>query len=164
LTFDLDGGNRIPKAVERQARSIADLRAAGVGVRKVLLVHDGTRTSSDVFEWMLTMMSSSTGLDVVRAHKMDPTDTNGQEVFAKDNQWAQQLGRPVNVIAEQPQSGAEIIRMSREGNFDVIVLPAPSTTWAPSGDDADWMSYVVHHAPCNVFIAVHPKVPREVVG
>ncbi|HEX5472772.1 MAG TPA: APC family permease, partial [Lacipirellulaceae bacterium] len=40
LTFDLDGGNRIPKAVERQARSIADLRAAGIGVRRVLLVHD----------------------------------------------------------------------------------------------------------------------------
>lgn len=164
FTFDLDGGNRIPKAVERQARSIADLRAAGVGIRKVLLVHDGTRTSSDVFEWMLTMMSSSTALDVVRAHKMDEGAVNGPEVFVKDQQWAQQLGRPVNVVAELPQDGPEIVRISCAGNYDVIVLPAPSTTWTPSGEDADWMSYVVHHARCNVFIAVHPKIPRVAIG
>ena len=56
LTFDLDGGNRIPKAAERQARSVAELRAAGIGVRRMLLVHDGTRASSDVFEWLLTMV------------------------------------------------------------------------------------------------------------
>jgi nucleotide-binding universal stress UspA family protein len=165
LTFDLDGGNRIPKAAERQARSIADLRAAGIGVRRVLLVHDGTRTSSDVFEWMLTMMSSSTSLDVIRAHKLDPTATNGTEAFEKDRQWAEQLGRPVKVLSDAPQSGPEIVRMSREGNYDAIILPAPSTSWAPGGaGDDDWMAYVVQHASCSVFIAVHPAIPREVVG
>ena len=41
--LDLAGGNRIPKISERQARSVAELRAAGVGVDRVLLVHDGTR-------------------------------------------------------------------------------------------------------------------------
>ena len=40
--FDLEGGNRIPKIGERQARSVAELRAAGVGVDRVLLIHDGT--------------------------------------------------------------------------------------------------------------------------
>src|SRR5206468_6264883 len=34
--FDLEGGNRIPKISERQARSVAELRAAGVGVDRVL--------------------------------------------------------------------------------------------------------------------------------
>ena len=29
--FDLDGGNRIPRIGERQARSVAELRAAGIG-------------------------------------------------------------------------------------------------------------------------------------
>jgi amino acid transporter len=165
LTFDLDGGNRIPKAVERQARSIADLRAAGVGVRRVLLVHDGTRTSSDVFEWMLTMMSSSTALDVVRAHKLDASATDGQEAFEKDRQWAAQLDRPVKVLSDSPQSGPEIVRMSREGNYDVIILPALSASWSPgAASDDDWMAYVVQHAPCNVFIAIHPSIPREVVG
>ncbi len=56
VTFDLDGGNRIPKAAERLARSVDELRAAGIGVRKVLMAHDGTLTSHDVFEWLLTML------------------------------------------------------------------------------------------------------------
>ena len=43
ISFDLAGGNRIPKIGERKARSVAELRSAGVGVRHVLLVHDGTR-------------------------------------------------------------------------------------------------------------------------
>ena len=41
--LDLGGGNRIPKISERQARSVAELRAAGVGVDRVLLLHDGSR-------------------------------------------------------------------------------------------------------------------------
>src|SRR5262249_4907006 len=36
LYFDLAGGNRIPKISERRARSVAELRAAGVGVDRVL--------------------------------------------------------------------------------------------------------------------------------
>jgi amino acid transporter/nucleotide-binding universal stress UspA family protein len=165
VTFDLDGGNRIPKAAERQARSIADLRAAGIGVRRVLFVHDGTRTSSDVFEWMLTMMSSSTSLDVVRAQRLELGGSNGQDAFEKDRQWAEQLGREINVLAGEPQPGPEIISMSRDGNYDAIILPAPSTAWPAASDgDEGWMSYVVQHAPCPVFIAVHPNIPREVVG
>ncbi len=166
LTFDLDGGNRIPKAAERQARSIAELRAAGIGVRRVLLVHDGTRASSDVFEWLLTMVSSSTELDVVRARSLESNGANSQEAFDKDRQWAEQLGRMVKVLNDAPQTGPEIVRMSREGSYNAIVLPAPSTVWAPSAAaaDEDWMSYVVGHAPCGVFIAVHPTIPREVVG
>ena len=42
MYLDLAGGNRIPKISERQARSVAELRAAGVGVDRVLLLHDGT--------------------------------------------------------------------------------------------------------------------------
>ena len=56
VSFDLDGGNRIPRAAERLARSVDELRAAGIGVRKVLLVHDGSLISHDVFEWLLTML------------------------------------------------------------------------------------------------------------
>ncbi len=165
LTFDLDGGNRIPKAAERQARSIADLRAAGIGVQRVLLVHDGTRASSDVFEWLLTMLSSRTELDVMCALSLERTETNGQDAFEKDRQWAAQLGRELRVLAEDPKSGQEIVRMGRDGNFDAIVLPAHAAQWTPSEAGADdWISYVVHHAPCSVFIAIHPAIPREVVG
>jgi amino acid transporter/nucleotide-binding universal stress UspA family protein len=165
VTFDLDGGNRIPKAAERQARSVAELRAAGLGVRRVLLVHDGTRISSDVFEWLLTMISTGVELDVVRALPLEPTLINGHNALDKDRQWAERLGRPLKVLADEPQTGGEIVRMSREGNYDAIVLPAAAASWAPSGAAPDdWMSFVLHHAPCSVFIAVHPTIPREVVG
>ena len=52
----LAGGNRIPKLGERRARSVAELRAAGVGVDRVLLLHDGSPASSDLFASVLTML------------------------------------------------------------------------------------------------------------
>ena len=165
LTFDLDGGNRIPKAVERRARSVAELREAGIGVRRVLLVHDGTRASSDVFEWLITMLSSSVELDVVRASPLEPTLANGHDPFEKDRQWAEQLGRTLKVLAEDRQTGPEIVRMSRDGGYDAIVLPALSASETPFGTAAaDWPIYVLLHARCSVFIAVHPTIPREIVG
>ncbi|HEX5470511.1 MAG TPA: hypothetical protein VFW73_01430, partial [Lacipirellulaceae bacterium] len=120
----------------------------------------------DVFEWMLTMLSSSTELDVVRARSLESTEANGHEAFDKDRQWAEQLGRTVKVLGDTPQSGQEIVQTSREGSYDAIVLPAPSSAWAPSATIAEenWMQYVVTHASCSVFIAVHPTIPREVVG
>lgn len=165
LTFDLDGGNRIPKAVERRARSVAELRAAGIGVRRVLLVHDGTRPSSDVFEWLITMLSSSVELDVVRACPLDSALVNGHDPFEKDRQWAEQLGRTLKVLAEDRQTGPEIVRMSCDGGYDAIVLPALSasdTSFAAAA--ADWPIYVLLHSRCSVFIAVHPTIPREIVG
>jgi hypothetical protein len=128
-------------------------------------VHDGTRISSDVFEWLLTMISTGVELDVVRASPLEPTLMNGHDALNKDRQWAERLGRTLKVLADKPQTGAEIVRISREGNYDAIVLPAASASWTPSGAAPDdWMSFVVHHAPCSVFIAVHPTIPREVVG
>ena len=165
LTFDLDGGNRIPKAVERRARSVAELREAGIGVRRVLLVHDGTRASSDVFEWLITMLSSSVELDVVRASPLEPTLANGHDTLEKDKQWAEQLGRALKVLAEDRQAGPEIVQISRDGGYDAIVLPALSASETPfAAVAADWPIYVLLHARCSVFIAVHPTIPREIVG
>src|SRR5438132_2427358 len=63
--LDLEGGSRIPKISERQARSVAELRAAGVGVDRVLLIHDGTRASSDLFDAVMTMLDPAVVLDLV---------------------------------------------------------------------------------------------------
>ena len=165
VTFDLDGGNRIPKHVERQARTVAELRDAGVGVRKLLFVHDGTRSSSDVFEWLLTMVSSGVQLEIVRAAALDPALANGSDAVTKDQEWAEKLGRRLPLVAEKLQSGPDIVRISRELNFGAIVVPAPSESWKFRGDNPDdWLSYVLKNSPCGVFIAVHPAIPREVVG
>jgi len=165
MTFDLDGGNRIPTAAERRARSVAELRDAGIGIRRVLLVHDGTRVSSDVFEWLLTMISSSVELDVVRAAPMEPSLANGQDTLEKDRQYAGQLGRTVRVLSDTCQTGPEIAQISREGDYDAMVLPATSASASPFGNASDdWPTYLLRHAPCSVFIAVHPAIPREAVG
>src|SRR5262249_30286798 len=62
--LDLAGGNRIPKITERQAKSVAELRAAGEGVDRVLLLHDGTRSGSDLFQAVLTMLDPQVVLAV----------------------------------------------------------------------------------------------------
>src|SRR4029078_6410736 len=108
-SFDLDGGNRIPKAAERRARSVAELRQAGLGVQRMLLVHDGTQASSDVFDWLLTMLSGSVQLDVVRAPALSAVAENGADTLVRDTQWAEQLGRTLTVIADSPIPATEII-------------------------------------------------------
>src|SRR3954447_3085448 len=165
VTFDLDGGNRIPKAAERRARSVSELRQAGIGVQHMLLVHDGTQVSSDVFDWLLTMLSGSVQLDVVRAAALSATIENGADTLIRDRQWAEQLGRTLTVIADRPLSGNEIIEISCKGSYDAIVLPALTASATPFGPATlDWPVYVLQHAPCSVFIAVHPAIPREAVG
>src|SRR5207253_10353329 len=63
--FDLGGGNRIPKIGERRARSVAELRAAGVGVDRVLLVCQESPDSIDLFEGVLTMLDPGVLLGLV---------------------------------------------------------------------------------------------------
>ena len=63
--YDLAGGNRIPKLGERRARSVAELREAGVGIKHVLLVHDGTSAGSDLFANVLTMLDPLVALSLV---------------------------------------------------------------------------------------------------
>src|SRR5262249_7185741 len=65
--LDLAGGSRIPQISERQARSVAELRAAGVGVDRVLLVHDGSRAGSGLFRSVLTMLDPQVGLEIAAA-------------------------------------------------------------------------------------------------
>jgi nucleotide-binding universal stress UspA family protein len=165
VTCDINGGSRIPKAAERRARSVAELREAGIGIQRVLLVHDGTQASSDVFDWLLTMLSGSVGLDVVRATALSPAIENGIDTLTRDKQWAEQLGRTLSVISDSPLSGPEIVEISRTCGYDAIVLPALTASAMPFGPATmDWPVYVLQHAPCSVFIAVHPAIPREAVG
>src|SRR5581483_1067787 len=65
VQFDLGGGNRIPKIGERRARSVAELRAAGVGVHHVLLVLDEGPASFDLFKSVLTMLDPAVDFTLV---------------------------------------------------------------------------------------------------
>jgi hypothetical protein len=165
VTFDLDGGNRIPKAAERLARSVDELRAAGIGVRKVLMAHDGTLPSHDVFEWLLTMLAPDVDLDLVAVAPLASNPVYGHDLLENDQLQAVQLGRKLNVLALEPQTGADIVRFARDGNYNVIVLPWTEESRTQVGPiDCDWSSYVLQNAPCGVLLASHPVVPKEVVA
>ncbi|MGD9633641.1 MAG: APC family permease [Pirellulales bacterium] len=165
ITFDLHGGNRIPRAAERQAKTAADLRAAGIGIRRVLLVHDGTLASHDVFEWLITMVASDVQLDMVPVRSEAVLPTVEHDAIHDDQQRASKLGRAVRLLSEQPQSGADIVRLAREGVYDVLVLPWPDVaSSAEHADASEWIDFVRRNSPCSVFLAAHPVIPREVVA
>jgi amino acid transporter len=164
VSFDLEGGNRIPKAAERQARSVADLREAGIGVRRVLLTHDGSRASRDVFEWLFTMLAADVDLDIVPVTPADASLNGAHGTIEMDRQWAEQLGRTLKILAPEPQPGPDVVRLATEGRYGAIVLPARSAGWMPAEAADDWRNYVMRHAPCSVFVAAHPSIPREIVA
>ena len=167
VSFDLEGGNRIPRAAERQARSVAELRAAGIGVRRVLLAHDSTTSSHDVFEWMLTMLAPDVDLDLVAVTPMGdhPRASNGHGATgarstARLATWTQ--AQNSRTIATD---GPRHCTLAREGNYNVIVVPWSEESRMHHGPtESDWAFYVQQHSPCSVFLASHPNVPKEVVS
>src|SRR5207302_10836946 len=92
--FDLAGGSRIPKIGERKARSVKELREAGVGVDRVLLIHENSPESSDLFQAVLTMLDPKVALGVV---SLAAAQANGTGTLEPDIQRAGQLGREVTV-------------------------------------------------------------------
>ncbi len=165
VTFDLEGGNRIPKAAQRQARSVAELRAAGIGVRKVLMAHDDTPSSRDVFEWLLTMLAPEVSLDLVAIAPLDQHAPLTEDMLAKDAQHAEQLGREIRRLPDDNPSGLEMVRIAREGSYNVIVLPWTEESRDIAGTPAgEWVRTVLQNAPCSVFLASHPVIPREVMS
>jgi amino acid transporter/nucleotide-binding universal stress UspA family protein len=160
--LDLGGGNRIPKISERKARTVAELRAAGVGVDRVLLVHDGSPESSDVFQAVLTLLDPQVVLAFVDCH------VNGQEpglngVLQHDKERARQLGRELRVHYLPDDSGQEIVQLALDEKYDLIVLPLPPDFQATKPlAAADRMAYILGHAPCRVFLAAPPSIPQEV--
>src|SRR5262249_8177860 len=101
---DLAGGNRIPKISERRARSVAELRAAGVGVDRVLLLHDGTPACSDLFQAVLTMIDPQVLLGVVPVKANGAERVNGHPL-EQDEERARQLGRALKMHPAPPDDG-----------------------------------------------------------
>jgi amino acid transporter/nucleotide-binding universal stress UspA family protein len=164
LYFDVEGGNRIPTLGERRARTVADLRAAGLGVDKVLLIHDATSVSADLFFSAMTMLDSKVVLDVAAVPPPEESATQVNGVLQRDQERARSLGREIRVQSLGRNYGPEVVRMARDGHYDLIILPLPQERPMEKGRlcDAE-MSYVLAHAHCPVFLAAHPVIPAEVV-
>jgi amino acid transporter/nucleotide-binding universal stress UspA family protein len=152
--LDLAGGARIPKISERQARSIAELRAAGVGVGRVVLVHDGTRASSDLFRAVLTMLDPQ--VDLTLAHV--PTEGASTEILRDDHEQARKLGRDIAIDTLGREYGAELVERAREAGADLIILPR---TPGANGKFEAQSERVLKDAHCMVFLAAPPAIPEE---
>jgi amino acid transporter/nucleotide-binding universal stress UspA family protein len=163
IYFDLEGGNRIPKISERQARSVAELRAAGVGVDKVLVAHDGTPAGRDLFWSVLTMLDPAVILDVVTIAPSAAPSANGQTILERDQERSRHLGREVQSHLVDGEPGPEIARIARQLEYDLVILTATDDTASEQvwpGKQA--IRYLLKHAHCPVFLATQPEIPREV--
>jgi amino acid transporter len=176
--LDLGGGNRIPRISERKARSVAELRAAGVGVDRVLMTHDGSPANSDLFEAVLTMLDPEVVLTLVPMQDAETTTSaqanegggmvNGNGVLYLDQERAKQLGRELDIRSLPGDSGSfgeRIVLLAQEGKYDLIIMSL--TTEMPAGPDqvrdgsVDPTSFILRHAPCRVFLAAPPAIPLE---
>jgi amino acid transporter len=161
VLLDLGGGSRIPKISERQARSVAELRAAGVGVDRVLLVHYGNPQSGDLFEAVLTMLDAQVVLTVVPVGITGQGPPNGNDALQQNLERARKLGREIDVRSlRDGDLGGEILRLAREGKYDLLIAgPAPdgASGQAPPFD----VQQLIRNAPCQVFLAMPPAIPQE---
>ncbi|NUQ64770.1 MAG: amino acid permease [Pirellulales bacterium] len=153
MAFDLGGGNRIPKISERKARSVAELRAAGVGADRVLLVYDGSPASHDLFQSALTMLDPDVALTLAW---LGPSDEqpHPEVILQTEQQWAQQLRREMQVARIQGEPGESIVALAHDGQYDLIILPVDGhRPWQP------WVEHVLSHTSRQVLLAPPPLIP-----
>ena len=173
LSFDLAGGNRIPKISERQARTIAELRAAGVGVDRVLLLHDGSQDGQDLFQAVLTMLDPQVALSLVSignrplSPEVSNTASNGSspaahlDMISLAQELAQQLRRDIELLTVAPgELGPGIVQLAEEGHYDLIIFPEPEL---PETDGQasrpSWTEHLLACAPCEILIAPRRVLP-----
>jgi hypothetical protein len=165
VNYDIAGGNRIPRISHRQARTVAELRAAGVGVRRVLMVHDNTPHASDLFDAVLTALDPDVAFDLVQVANGDSNGGGGKSTtaaMAQDIERARKIGRDVIVHTLHEDPGVGTVRLATEGDYDLVALDASAAAEGTVGLPA-WQQYIVSHAPCLVCLLAMPAIPREVV-
>ncbi len=160
LTFDLAGGNRIPKLGERRARSLAELRAAGVGVSHVLLVHDGSPASHDLFATTLTMLDPDVMFSVVSFPSPVPGETE-HSLLQHDLSRAQKLKREVVVCGLKDGDPTEqLLALARRIACGLMIVPKGDPESANS--NALRLTALECNAPCAVAVVSLPRIPDEV--
>ena len=159
--FDLFGGNRIPRIGERRARTVAELRAAGVGIDRVLVVPQETSDSVDLFEGVLTMLDPGVHLGLATPPPPETPLSDSQNIPHLAEGRSKQLGRDVTILKINGDMGPDIVRLAQEGYYDLIVLaPPPDPITSGPLPLAPWMEYVIRNAHCRVFVAATVAVPQ----
>lgn len=165
--YDVGGGNRIPHISERKARTVAELRAAGVGVRRVLMVHDNTAHARDLFETVLTTLDPDLPLDLVHWSKAETVpekepgsgSATASTALTQDFERADKIGREMTVHEIDGAPGPGIVKLAMEKDYDLIILDGSL------GEEGhpEWAKYVREHSACPVCLLSLPAIQREVV-
>jgi hypothetical protein len=89
---------------------------------------------------------------------------NGRGTLAEARERARQLGRELTVHEVNGSWADAVVRLARENQDDVIILPLPAER--PTAPVAPWwdagVQFVLDHAHCKVLLASPPLIPREV--
>ncbi len=84
-------------------------------------------------------------------------------MLQRDLERARTLGREIKVESLGATYGQDVVRMARDGHYELIVLPLPQERPLERGRlCGSEMNYVLTHAHCPVFLAAHPVIPAEV--
>jgi amino acid transporter len=163
MYLDLAGGNRIPKLSERKARSVAELRAAGVGVNKILMLHDGSQAHSDLFQAVLTILDPEVFLALLPLSAAG-AGAAGDGSVRQDEERAKRLGRELTVLHLPTADGPAVVNQLREGQFGLVIVPLPADLpTAPTVHLDERTSHIMLRAHCRVFLAAAPLIPPEVI-
>lgn len=155
--LDLGGGSKIPTIRERKAKNVDDLRAAGIGVRRALFLHDGTQITSELFEAVLTLLDESIPLGVayVQHPKHLPEIPPQQDI-----ERAVQLQREIKTHLIAEDSAEALLELIKDESIDLLIIPRVSDL-APD-KISERTEELFRSAPCRVFLASPPVIPREV--
>ena len=163
ICLDLAGGNRIPKISERRARSVDELRSAGVGIGRALFVHSGTVEGSDLFKAVLTMLDPGVALSMAPLSAPEIGLAGSDSWIDLDMKRAEQLHREVDLHGlPEGESAHGIVQLAQRDEYDVILIGKSSPS-SPSESPPLDVDYVIRHAPCWVCLIAPTALPRGTV-
>ena len=99
---------------------MAELRAAGVGVRRMLMAHDGSLTSHDLFETILTMLDPKVMLQVVVVPSEKLAALEARKQHRSGSAMGQTAGPRRGDSGAPGEPGPEFVRLAREEHYDLI--------------------------------------------
>ncbi len=159
VQYDIAGGNRIPKLSELKATSPAGLRAAGVGIRRLLFIHDSSRNASDWFRALLTMVDRAVVIDILNVPAV--REDTGPDLVKTDLANAGRLGWQPKLYSATPADAAtRIAELVRDQHYDLVVAIKPSDNLGEHAPQID-PAILVEHLPCRVFLATAAAIPKE---
>lgn len=160
LHFDLGGGNRIPRQGEIKARSIAELRHAGVGADRVILVQADTKNGLDLFQSILTALDPLVELKILVLPATEEEESAGVQQVIEDQ--ARQVNRKLTIEPLSGSLGEVIVQHTRKCDADILILPiSDEIDRAKPLALPSWASHILQNARCRVMLVANPMLPKE---